>query len=634
MNKIKIFAIIGILSTFFSCSDFLDVVPDNIPTVGHAFTDEIQAYKYLVTCYSYLPRHGQTSENPAFLAGDEAWMPETTLAIGKVEAWLIGRGEQIVTDPILNFWNGGKGATDCYAGIRDCNVFLENIDKVRGIDEMELARWKAEVNVLKAYYHYWLVRMYGPIIINNVNIPVTQIGEELYRSQSGIDNTFAYIIDLIENVQDDLPLLISNRSDELGRITKATAAALKARILVEAASPLFNGNSDFANVTNSEGEKMFNGTYDHSKWEKANVACDSAIAICHRANHRLYQTTDYRSTFKINDDLLLNCALRSAITEPYNNEIIWGCSRSWNSDIQSRSFARLGKYENQVANSNYAPTLKMAELFYSKNGVPITEDTNFDYDSRYSLRKATSNEKDFILEGAETAKLHFDREPRFYSSLGFDRGIWYGSGKYEEGKLQVVKTRFGEDANQFNSTDYSITGYWAKKLVHINTEVNGDKKGLKKKGYPFPIMRMADLYLLKAEAQNEVLDAPNANVYEYINLVRERAGLESVENSWQNHSTNPEKYTTKQGMREIIQQERMIELAFEGQRYWDIRRWKKAINYFNQSILGWDLEAKDAHKFYQPKVLYMKTFSVRDYFWPIKESELTKNTKLVQNIGW
>ncbi|MCL3779266.1 RagB/SusD family nutrient uptake outer membrane protein [Prolixibacteraceae bacterium JC049] len=634
MKKLTTIYLLILMVVGVSCSDYLDVVPDNVATIDNAFTNQHQAYKYLVTCYSYLPKHGQVSENPAFLSGDEAWMPDATLQSNTVDAWKIGRGEQIVTDPILNYWNGSKGGRSLYVGIRDCNIFLDNIDQVRDMDEVEINRWKGEVKFLKAYYHFWLLRMYGPVMKIENSLPVSTPTTELFQERSGIDETFAYIVQLIDEAAPDLPLRIENSTEELGRITQPAALAMKARILMEAASPLFNGNTDFASLTNKDGEPLFNQEYKAEKWQLALDACNAAIDVCLQGGHGLYQTADYKSAYDLNDNLLLDCALRSTISEPYNKEIIWGCAKSWKSDIQYRSFARLASYVNEVCSSNLAPTMKVVETYYSKNGVPINEDNSWDYANRYNLQTVTEEYKDWMEEGEKTVKLHFDREPRFYSSLGFDRGVWYGSGKYEEGELQVVHTRSGEPANQYNWTDYSITGYWAKKLVNLQTIVGSNKTSLSVKGYAFPIIRMADLYLLKAEAANEVNGTPNSDVYDAIDIVRKRAALNGVVESWANYSINPDLPSTKDGMREIIHRERMIELAMEGKRYWDIRRWKKAISYFSEPVVGWSLLEASAENFYQPKVLFLPQFSVRDYFWPIKESELVKNPDLIQNIGW
>ncbi len=345
--------------------------------------------------------------------------------------------------------------------------------------------------------------------------------------------------------------------------------------------------------------------------------------------------SDYRDLSSLNDTFRLQCALRSAVTEKFNKEVLWASSKSYWSDIQKRSFARLDKYENELVPSNLAPTLRVAEQFYSQNGVPIEEDNSYDYEGRYSLKESTDAHRYFIKEGEKTVALHFDREARFYASLGFDRGIWFGSGKYipEEG-LNVVRTRGGEPAGQYNVTDYSITGYWPKKLVHIKTAASSDGWNLSEVNYPFPIMRLADLYLLKAEVANEIAAAPTADVYEYIDKVRARAGLKGVVEAWRDHSKYPDKPTSKAGMREIIHRERLIELCMEGQRFWDLRRWKEAERTLNSTIKGWKMGGISAEEFYQVTILYNQTFSVKDYFWPIQEYRIVENPKLVQNKGW
>ena len=146
-------------------------------------------------------------------------------------------------------------------------------------------------------------------------------------------------------------------------------------------------------------------------------------------------------------------------------------------------------------------------------------------------------------------------------------------------------------------------------------------------------MRLANLYLLYAEALNEAY-GPGDEVFYWVNQVRERAGLAGVVESWTEHSIYPEKFTTQEGMREIIHQERAVELAFEGQRYWDLRRWKKAMDELNGNIEGWDVQQEPPETYYTPTVLFEQIFSYRDYLWPINESTILINRNLKQNPGW
>ena len=117
-------------------------------------------------------------------------------------------------------------------------------------------------------------------------------------------------------------------------------------------------------------------------------------------------------------------------------------------------------------------------------------------------------------------------------------------------------------------------------------------------------------------------------------MVRERAGIPSVEQSWDQFSTQPGYYASKENLRKIIHQERAIELAFEGQRFWDLRRWKEAHLALNQPIKGWDITQESANSFYRPVLLYNQHFTMKEYLWPIEISELQINRNLVQNPGW
>ena len=155
--------------------------------------------------------------------------------------------------------------------------------------------------------------------------------------------------------------------------------------------------------------------------------------------------------------------------------------------------------------------------------------------------------------------------------------------------------------------------------------------------YSFPIIRLSDLYLLYAEALNELNETPTTDVYYYVQQVRNKAGLDegdSLVNTWRNHSNRPDKPTTQRGMREIIQKERMIELAFEGHRYHDVRRWKLGSTYLNTQIKGWSVLEQDPEYFYNARVLFTRKFMPRDYLWPIKTNSINRNPQLVQNPQW
>ena len=142
---------------------------------------------------------------------------------------------------------------------------------------------------------------------------------------------------------------------------------------------------------------------------------------------------------------------------------------------------------------------------------------------------------------------------------------------------------------------------------------------------------------MKAEALNEYLDAPTQEVYNAINLIRNRAGIPTVEDAWGGPNAKPEafdKHKSKEGMRQIIKQERAIELAFEGIRYWDLLRWKDAVAELSKPVIGWMAKKTTVETFFVQEVKQTRRFSFRDCLTPIHINELNRNSNLKQNPGW
>ena len=123
-------------------------------------------------------------------------------------------------------------------------------------------------------------------------------------------------------------------------------------------------------------------------------------------------------------------------------------------------------------------------------------------------------------------------------------------------------------------------------------------------------------------------------MFEYLDAVRSRAGIPGVKAAWDSHSNSPGYYNTQYGLRNIIHRERLIELSFESQRYWDIRRWKEAPNEYSKGIYGWTVTGSAPEDYYVRKLIATQTFGLKDYFWPIYTYYLDRNPNLVQNLGW
>ncbi len=633
MKKIRNIVLVAALLTGFGCGDYLDVVPDNVATIDNAFSDRVQARKYLFTSYSFLPSFASIGGNPAILAGDEFWINGEMKRRHYNIPQNVAQGAQNANNPYINFYEGANGASSSlYQGIRVCNTFIDRIDEVQDIDDYEKDIWKAEAKFLKAYYHFYLLRMYGPIPLLKQNLPVSASPEEVKASRAKFDDCVTYIAGLLDEAAEDLPGAIQNPVEDQGRVTKPIALAVKAKLLVMAASPLFNGNPDYASFTNIDGERFF-GEYDNEKWKLAADAALAALQAAEDAGSRFYDFTD-DPLGNFSDFTKNKMTLRGRVTERWNPEIIWGDSKGNGSTntLQRYSQARLISGVFGAVPQALASPLRIARQFYTQNGVPIEEDKDWVGKDVYAFRTATAAEAHLVKEGEDILELHLDREPRFYADLGFDRGVWFGQGRLDENSPYYVYARAGETAGKQVIDNFNITGYYPKKLVNYkNAFSTGNNYSVT--NYAFPIVRLADLYLLYAEALNEY-QGPSEEVYTYVDKIRERAGLEGVVTSWANYATNPNKPATKEGLREIIQRERLIELVFEGHRFWDLRRWKLSARYMNGPIQGWNVEGETREDFYTLVDLHDQKFVTKDYLWPFKTSILTINTNLVQNPGW
>ena len=448
MKYIKSIFLLVCITFVTSCVDYLDIVPNDVATMENAFTNRTSAEKYLFTCYSYLPIPGHPWVSPAMVGGDEIWWNTNQALFADIAATKIALGYQNSNDPYLNFWDGRYNGTNLFIGIRDCNIFIENIHKPRDMEEYEKQLWTSEVKFLKAYYHFFLMRLYGPIPIIRENLPVSASVDEVRVYRDPIDDVVNYIVELIDEAAAGLPDKIESMITDAGRITRPIALATKAEVLVWAASPLFNGNPDYLNFKDKRGVQLVPAEKDNTKWERAATAIKEAIETCEAAGHGFYEYIPPRT---MSDQTKLSFELRGAVTEKFNKEIVWPSTQDVSSlQLLAMPHLVLGNLGNK--GNELCASLKIAEQFYTQNGIPIDEDPAWDYQNRYKTQEAGVDHMFYIKTGETTAKLNFNREPRFYASLGFDRGIFEGSGQTEELNFWYLQVRKSEIAGDRKST--------------------------------------------------------------------------------------------------------------------------------------------------------------------------------------
>ncbi len=652
----KKFSIVGLLAFFTllapSCSKYLDVVPDNTMTLKDLFDTRETAYEALARVYSYIPRMDNTASTTWTLGDEFVGRLDLNNATGDMRAIRIMRGLQSVTNPQLGTWSGTEGAKSLYEGLRQCDVFLENIGLVRDMGDQEKREWSAQVTFLKGYYAFLLVKQYGPIVLPTEMITPEATKEQLFLQRSKVEDCFAFILARMDEAIPNLP----ERSTEsnMGQVDQVSAMAIKARVLFFRASPFFNGNQEyFGDFMDHDGQPFFPLQYDGEKWKQALDAINESIALCERNGLGLYKFEKEpfiydRAAFEANREHMQTLYdLRMVVCDPWNRELVWGYSNHdyYNQgELAHSTNIRLpAGYGDGVINTAafswqwMAATYRMTERYYTRNGLPIDEDLSFNTNTMHELTRTPGlldpeyEELNGIMQpGAETINLYLNREPRFYANLGITGGFWRAH------TVRINTMMYNGADGGYNSsthsTDFLTTGIGIQKLVHPESQSNAWQRVIR---FPYPIMRMADLYLMKAEALNEY-SGPSQEVYASINRVRERAGIPNVETVWSDATLakSVNKHLTKEGMRDIILDERSVELAFEGQRFWDMWRHKRAVAEFSSPVWGWTHTGSTGETFFVLEAKQARRFTITDYLWPIDLNELNTNGNLIQNPGW
>ena len=598
-----------------SSCNYLNIVPDDTPTFEDAFKNENTAEGFVYSCYGYIPNYMN------YRTGNFSWLSSNEVAcsyhwgVQYFPNLQVQQGLYNATNPVIDIWR------NTYQGIKQCYLFLNNIDKVQPItlpqNEFDAKKkvWKAEVKYLIAFFHYILLQNYGPVCVVNQEIPLNGSGDEFFLARKPYDECVAEIAKMFDDAISDLPLTVP--SSDYGRATKVAAQALKSRMFLFAASPLFNGNSEYyADFKGKDGQNLISQVYDKEKWKKAMEETQKAITMAESAGHMLYK---YNSGKPLNafDQAVANT--RYTMLDRWNKELLWGYSGT-KEPSGDGNYYQTSVIQNGFRNGATPPfggigaTLTAVEMFYSNKGIPCEEDQSFDWANRLK-----------IAPGDSTIRLHRNREPRFYACIGFDRG------NYEINEDTVVLyMKFGEKNGCKNlNTDHLYTGYALKKGVNPVCKVTNTTFSIET--YPFPIIRLAELYLNYAEACAEYTGTLNADAVKYVNAVRSKAGIPSLEESF--GSLSGEK------LRKVLHREKMIEFMFEGHWLYDLKRWKEAEKFFasdSEGMRGLCSVGKTEDTFYQDYKLIGRpfVFSRKQHLHPINNVDVTVNYNLVQNPGW
>ena len=254
---INIFLIIWCITCCISCN-YLDIVPDEKATEEDAFKNPKATERYLYSCYSYIPEPRAGSTSLDLMTGDEVVTPWEHETFGK-----FAQGNYTPSNPYINYWH------DLYKGIRQCYLLKENVNSVPGLSQELKDTYTAEADFLIAYYHFYVVRTYGPAILVKELIDINSLGNpESFYPRTPYDECVTWIAEQLKSLEGRLPARWT--AAEYGRATSTAALAIRARLLLYAASPQFNGGEKFksmyGNFKNTDGTQLISTTYNPQKW--------------------------------------------------------------------------------------------------------------------------------------------------------------------------------------------------------------------------------------------------------------------------------------------------------------------------------------------------------------------------------
>lgn len=600
-----------------SCNKFLDAVPTGVLNKDSIFGSLLNTQGYLAQVYANLPQEFD-NENLGGTSGSYSgsWTGASD------EANNINYSN--VLSNLLNqsTWNiniGGTIWTNFYKPVRTATDFINNIDGANPAEVKDYlkARFKGEARALRAIFYYLMLRMYGSVVILPNEIDANASGSAIYYPRTPFNDCIDYITSQLDSAYTEIKS--SDNSDhpanlpltldgvvQYGRVTTGVCKAYKEQALLLAASPLFNGNTDYANLKNQDGTQLIPQTYDANKWKLAAQAAKDFINEFVPGTYDLYTETG--------SDAFTNAynSCRNVLLNDWNKEWVFGRAEDgYTSNFQSDISPTLIGYSS-VGNGKgiLSVNQSMVDAYFMKNGRTID-----DSKSGYQSVGFSDFQAPYDIKARSTYNQWVNREPRFYVGVTYNGSYWINQGS--GGKEVIVDYTYSGNSGRLQSSTSVSTGYNVRKFLRNGSGNLG-----------FPYIRLAMIYLDYAEALNES-DPGNPDILKYLNLIRQRAGI-PIYGGGNDDVPIP---ASQSDMRTAIRRERQVELAFECVRYFDIRRWKIAPQTMGQNVYGMNMNG-NGNDFYQKTLDETRRFLQRDYLWPIPYNEILKDNLLVQNPGW
>lgn len=657
-NKLLYIFLMFFAPVFYTGCDYLDKQPDDMKTDEMIWSSRVETEKYLYNVYSQIPAASLQQSDPWLGCSDEidlTWnvYPTYNINLGN---W----------NPSTNFY---VKWSNYYRAIRASFTFENNVDKCPELSDDLKTQYKAEIKFLRGFYYWYIIRQYGPAVLIK---KATQVDEDWNTySRAPLDECVDYICQMMDEAETGLPLTWNDNKVWLGKPTKLACKAIKAEALLLAASPQWNGNTEYADFKNKDGKLLASTTYDEAKWKKAAAAALEVINLSTSAGIKLYKNNENGDGTTFNPYK----SVRDAILKNWNCEIIFGRSQALADQNGWAVHASPGP--NNLG--GVGPTQRIVDAFYMKNGRTIDDPQSGYVETGFAANGDDNWNPQNLNPTADRTKMiaavrsgdswghwpgewnmYANREPRFYASILYNKRVipqltddvvkrnYYSSNttaaKQQDGYGRVELYYGGVSRSSGSYTFYPRTGYLA--LKNVDPQAN-----MRDRVYSTPhceiFIRYAKVLLNYIEALNEY-DPGNADIAKYWNLIRERAGIPGIFDVYPGIKGN------KDQQREYILRERQIELCFETDRYFTTRRrWlshtpdtggdSDVSRKYGDGGRMWGMNINGGVTttnsfaytgFYTRTAFETRVFEKKMYLFPIPQTEVEKGTALVQNPWW
>lgn len=632
-SMIKSICVLGLLTgttMLSSCEDFLDRQEDEKLTFDKIWESRNTTKQYWLNAMSFLPQYngGYIGDNEPYLGASD----ECSIAYNRSYRYINFGSWSASSIPYYKF-------DHYYKGIRECNIFMQNVDRCSDplITQSELEKWKVQARFARAYYYFLLMRDYGPVfLLGDELLDITASTEALYRPRNTWDECVDYVVSELEACAAD-PAMVKQselETTEYGFATKGTCYAVISRLKLYSARPLFNGNKLYASVKNPatdafpelSGQNLFPQTFEEDKWLEA---AQAAHKVFDDGSYKLYRAGNgnpYEDYAGITDETW-NSEL--IYTDGYKNRFYWGVGTA-PTGVAGTAYGAIGPTQQQVDayamnNGRYPIT------GYTASGAPVIDEESGYPENEFVKSNwlyPASGWSSFGNFDINAPEMYKNREPRFYVSVFFGGNFWLHGSSY-------TTISFAKGGNGNKSHDYPKSGYIVNRFYnHKLNSANGTWGNI-----TFPEFRLGETYLNFIESVLECkrngVSLPSgyeAEAMEKWADLRDRAGLAPITEVYPD--------ATIDELVELCRKERRVELAFERHRYFDTRTWMIAEETDGGPMYGMDTTFPTSNQtatpdgFWKRTVFETRVFNSNHYLYPFAQRELDRNKLLTQNYGW